>query len=295
VRLLIEAAAREQGGRKMRRTILALGWLVLLSVSSAAAQQEAPGLAPAGPQRPPPEVSCPRSSIRCGATVHGAIEAADCELSRGLRGDVYGIEVPENQFVTIRLSSSEFDTYLAFREGTAPFPTGAIDYRPPGNFFDDNGGGGTNSLVAVEVGRADVWLITARGRTPGSHGQYLLEIACDEITCQMVPSAVCVTRMRFRVEAHYIDSSGERVGANPGRQSPEKAFFRMSRGEVDAEVAVLDRCAENGYFWVTAEAHVGDTMSIQVTDTKTGTTKVYENKPGEPFAAVADREAFPCR
>jgi hypothetical protein len=159
----------------MRRLTLLFLWLALVGHAASGLQSAAPIIAPA-----PPEALCERSIIACNTSVQGAIEETDCKISSGLYGDVYGLEVPAKLFVTISLTSPDIDTYLVFREERALQPIRAMDNRPlPITAEDDNGGGGTNSRVAIATEPPGLWVITARGKKIGSHGRYTLTVKCE--------------------------------------------------------------------------------------------------------------------
>ena len=159
----------------MRRVTFLLTWLMLAGSAVSGLQSAGQIIAPA-----PPEASCARSVVACNTTVNGTIEEADCKLSSRLHSDVYSLEVPTKQAVTLLLSSSEMDSYLVFREERAMEPIRSWGNGPlPITLEDDNGGGGSDSRVAAAIEAQGIWFVTVRGKKPGSKGKYTLTVKCE--------------------------------------------------------------------------------------------------------------------
>ena len=59
-------------------------------------------------------------------------------------------------------------------------------------------------------------------------------------------------------------------------------------------VKTLDGCAINGHYWVYAAGLTDVGLTLTVLDTRTGTTKVYENELGNLFETMNDLEAAAC-
>ncbi len=70
------------------------------------------------------------------------------------------------------------------------------------------------------------------------------------------------------------------------------AFFFSDPDKVDTRVRVFDGCAINNHYWVFAAATTNVEYTLTVTDTSTGTEKIYNNNLGTPWPAVTDTEAF---
>jgi hypothetical protein len=159
----------------MRRLTVLFIWLVLAGRAASGLQGATRIVVPA-----PPEASCERSLIDCNTSLNGKIEETDCKISSGVQGDVYGLKVPPGMFVTVSMDSPDFDSYLVFREERGLEPIHELVNQPlPIAVEDDNGGGGTNSRVAIAANPPGLWIITARGKKAGSHGQYTLTVKCE--------------------------------------------------------------------------------------------------------------------
>lgn len=74
--------------------------------------------------------------------------------------------------------------------------------------------------------------------------------------------------------------------------SGEIWFF--SPDNVELVVKVLDACGLEGFdnYWVFTPGLTNLGVTVTVTDTKSGTEKVYENKASDPFEPVLDTAAF---
>lgn len=55
---------------------------------------------------------------------------------------------------------------------------------------------------------------------------------------------------------------------------------------------LLNSCNNNDHFWVFASATTSVEYDLTVTDTATGTSRVYSNDLGQPAQAITDTSAF---
>ncbi|MEA2559501.1 MAG: hypothetical protein QOH06_1005 [Acidobacteriota bacterium] len=267
----------------------------LLAGSSLTGQQPGvPILSPA-----PPEAACPRAPIACGGSVTGSIEETDCKIANGSYADIYALPLPDKRFVTVEMASTDFDSFLIVRNEKAMKDIPAFGNAPLQIMIrdDDNSGGGKNARVEAGAENPDIWYVMARGKKGRSRGSYTLSVKCEGLTCEPGRNAICLNRMRFRVMVHYTDLPD--FGFGPSSDDKEKATFDWygppaTAPHGTAEVSVTDHCAEDGHFWVSAEAAVSKPIRISVTDTRTGAEKVYESKAGEAFQPVEDRNTFRC-
>ena len=55
---------------------------------------------------------------------------------------------------------------------------------------------------------------------------------------------------------------------------------------------MLNECSNNNHFWVFQAASTPFSYDLTVTDTQTGTVKMYDKPLGSPAPAITDTEAF---
>lgn len=96
---------------------------------------------------------------------------------------------------------------------------------------------------------------------------------------------------RFQVVAEFstADTSGTAGVVELTDDTAYMWFFEPDN--VEAVVKILNGCEINGHYWVFASGLTDQAVKITITDTGTGTQKVFENEPG-PFQLIQDLEAF---
>jgi PKD repeat protein len=106
---------------------------------------------------------------------------------------------------------------------------------------------------------------------------------------------LCLNNSRFRVDVSWRaekltppqSGAGQAVGLTPDTGY----FWFFSSGNVELAIKVVDGRAFNGKFWVIYGALSNVEYTVTVTDTLTGSTRVYQN-PQDSLASVADTAAF---
>lgn len=105
-------------------------------------------------------------------------------------------------------------------------------------------------------------------------------------------SALQLLGGRFEVEVAFLDGFG---GGGPGRPVPltddSGAFWFFDPGNLELMVKVLDARPVNGWFWVFFGALSNVAYTVTVTDTFTGSERIYRN-PAGTLASRADTRAF---
>ena len=84
--------------------------------------------------------------------------------------------------------------------------------------------------------------------------------------------------MRQRPE---LPHERKRANRAPGRRAPQPSA-------VEAVVKIIDGCQLGGHYWVFAGGLTNVAVTITVTDTQTGATKVYKNPAKTVFKPVQD-------
>jgi len=110
--------------------------------------------------------------------------------------------------------------------------------------------------------------------------------------CQPAATRLCLNGGRFAVEATWKDFAGRTGTAQAVGLTADTGYFTFFSGtNVEVVLKVLDGRPVNGRFWVFYGALSNVEYTILVTDTVTGTTKVYTNPQGV-FASLGDTAAF---
>lgn len=114
-------------------------------------------------------------------------------------------------------------------------------------------------------------------------------------TCSL-PSTLCVTGSRFRVEAEWEDHQGNRGSAVPRTVSANDSgfFWFFDDSNLELVVKVLDACGFPAAprYWIFAAGLTNVGVRLKVTDTWTGEVRSYTNPRGTPFQPVQDTDAF---
>ena len=104
---------------------------------------------------------------------------------------------------------------------------------------------------------------------------------------------LCLNSGRFQVRVNWrVPSQGTSgVGTGVALTGDTGYFWFFSPNNIELVLKVVDGRAFNGMFWVFYGALSNVEYTITVTDTATGTVKVYSNPSGN-LASVADTAAF---
>jgi hypothetical protein len=113
--------------------------------------------------------------------------------------------------------------------------------------------------------------------------------------CTPGPTTLCLAGGRFSVEAEWTTKDGD---SGDGQTIPltadTGAFWFFGSENVEILVKVLDGCSGDfNSFWVFAAGLTNVEVQLTVTDTESGSVKVYDNPHGRPFRPVQDTRAFP--
>ena len=109
-----------------------------------------------------------QSVIRPGETVGGSLTASDRRLDDGSSYDCFRLQAAAGERISVTLRSNAFDAYLAVVEGRDCATGDSVE-------TDDDGGGGTDSLIRVTLG-AGPYSIRANSLTEGEAGAYTLSV-----------------------------------------------------------------------------------------------------------------------
>jgi ELWxxDGT repeat protein len=151
-----------------------------------------------------------------------------------------------------------------------------------GSLFDAAGlpaeGGGEARDLALPSRR----LARATGRGAGSPGS----------PCSPAPHRLCLAAGRFIAEATWRDARGVlRPAAGEALTAGSGVFFLPASRRPGALVKLLDGRGVNGHFWLFAATLALPELTLSVTDSETGETRIYE-KPGGSTTSIGDLAAF---
>ena len=117
-------------------------------------------------------------------------------------------------------------------------------------------------------------------------------------TCHHPPSSTTLFlhRGRFKAEVTWKDFAGK---TGTGRVAAPAAdgsgvFWFSSPHNWEILVKVVDNCASNKHFWVSAAAMTNYAYTLTVTDTRSGRTARYSNRLGRRARPILDKSTFDC-
>jgi hypothetical protein len=104
--------------------------------------------------------------LAVGQSVQGTLTVSDLTWGDNARYDLYTFYGQAGQTVTITMTSPQFDTYLILQDQN-------------GNqiAYNDDGGGGTNSLIQQALGYTGMYRIIAKAYRADLFGNYVLSLA----------------------------------------------------------------------------------------------------------------------
>lgn len=145
-----------------------------------------------------------------------------------------------------------------------------------------------------EDAAGELIMATADGRL------YRLVDVALEASCAASDETLCLVDGRFRVAVRWQTASrsgrGRAVQLVIGDQAGDRSggwfwFFRPGNPEVF--VKVINACeSASRHFWVFAGGMTDVGVELTVTDTATGTSRLYRTQPGTPFGTIRDTRAF---
>lgn len=154
-------------------------------------------------------------------------------------------------------------------------------------------------LKTPQAGLVAVWSMAgandALGHHNGTfHGVVSALAPAAESTCGFSTSSALCLNSAFSVNISWRDGTTTGVGTTvPVNNTGSGLFWFFSPDEWEVMVKVIDGCDLNESVWLFSAATTNVFYRMNVTDVRSGVTKVYFNYPGPPAPAVTDTEAFP--
>ncbi len=111
--------------------------------------------------------------------------------------------------------------------------------------------------------------------------------------CVADATTLCLNDGRFRVRAAFRTDSGAAQDARAvGLTADSGYFWFFDPANIELVLKVLDGCSVNGHYWNFLAGLTNVEVTTTITDTVSGTSKVYTNPAGTAFAPVQDTSAF---
>lgn len=119
----------------------------------------------------------PVTDIAPASSTNGALMTGDCTVEALFPGsgdltfvDQYRVTLPSGGRLTIRMTSTQFDTFLVLLPSPLQFPPIAID---------DDGGGGTDSLISMDLDKGTYIILANSALVNQVTGSYTLTTTFD--------------------------------------------------------------------------------------------------------------------
>ena len=110
--------------------------------------------------------------------------------------------------------------------------------------------------------------------------------------CVADATTLCLADNRFRVRATYDTDTASGDGKGVALTSDTGYFWFFSPSNVEMVVKVLNGCGLNQNFWVFAGGLTNVGVTLTVTDTRTGITRIYRNVRGTAFLPLQRTTEF---
>jgi hypothetical protein len=113
--------------------------------------------------------------------------------------------------------------------------------------------------------------------------------------CTANATTLCLNGGRFSVQAQWTSGDGNSGAGQAASLTGDTGYFWFfTPSNVELVVKVVDGCVVNASHWVFAGGLTNVAVVLTVTDTQTGTIRVYQNPQGTPFQPIQDTSAFAC-
>lgn len=113
-------------------------------------------------------------------------------------------------------------------------------------------------------------------------------------TCGTTPDRLCLNQDRFQVTSTFLTyASVSGVGMAQAMTGDTGYFWFFNPSNVEAVIKVINGCSFNGNYWIYAGGLTDVQMHLEVLDTRTGVSHVFNNPLGTPFQPIGDIGSFP--
>ncbi len=121
------------------------------------------------------------------------------------------------------------------------------------------------------------------------------QVPSAQAACTANGTTLCLNGGRFSVQAQWTTGDGTSGAGQAVALTGDTGYFWFfTQNNVELVVKVVDGCVFNASHWVFAGGLTDVAVVLTITDTQTGTTRVYQNPQGTPFQPIQDTGAFTC-
>jgi CARDB protein len=234
--------------------------------------------------------------IVIGTTTGGTTDASVLRTTDTLYVD-YAVCNLGTASTGVGFSNQLFLDGVLIRTGTLSTPLDVNHFAGANDFAVSPLSAGTHTLRVV----ADSTNAVSESNEADNQYTKPFTVVGASSVCTTDSATLCLNANRFRVSVAWVTLSGrtgdEQAAAASGNGQAVSLtgdtgyFWFFSANNVELVIKVVDGRAFNNFFWVFYGALSNVQYTITVTDTLTGTVKVYNNPQGN-LASVADTAAF---
>ncbi|HEX7807927.1 MAG TPA: LamG domain-containing protein [Thermoanaerobaculia bacterium] len=241
--------------------------------------------------------------IESGRWTHIAVVFTGTERKHYINGEL-AATFPETGPLTTSTSQLRIGSDVSWEYP----PTGAIDEARLWNVARTEAqlrAAMSHEITAPETGLVAVWPLDGNvadvtgphdGSTAGTSVAFLT--APVALNCGSTTATHLCLRDRFSINARWrtdpapgsLTNGQAQVAGVPNAGSGLFQFFAPDNWEI--MVKALDGCGLNNRYWVFSAATTNVFYRLDVTDVRTGKSKIYFNYPGPPAPAVTDTDAM---
>jgi hypothetical protein len=220
--------------------------------------------------------------IACGQTVAGSLNMMDCMLPDGTAVVYYTFSGTAGEAVTATLTSSDFAPLIELMDPSGHVKTANSSAQPG------------SAQIQLTLDATGTWTLAANNNANMFQaGAFTLGLTCATPKCPFNGATLCLQDGRFSVTASFDAGGGDAGIAQAVALTTDTGYlWFFAAANVEAVVKVLDACAFNGKFWVFAGGLTNVAVTMTVTDTQTGTQKMYQNPANTAFQPIQDTSAF---
>ena len=218
------------------------------------------------------------------AAVCGGVYEADADCTNSSFDNVAVYDIYLRAGTTVHLAAAGDQVAHGFAA-----PAGVGLYDPAGDFLDGTYPAYTGIIVTVaETGLYSIGVSS----TSVGYG-LLVECTGGPTGCTPTDNTLCLNQGRFSVTTTWQTENAASSGTAVRLTDESGYFWFFDPDNIEVVTKVLDACASSfESFWVFAAGLTNVGVTTTVTDTVSGSVKVYRNERGNPFSPVQDTSAF---